>query len=83
MSSSTLPMGAIPKLSTRTLATLGERKAGSVGPRWMFLTPRESSASYTITAFCSYHAMLYAMGSSLMSLSSNTSFSFNAITASE
>ena len=38
-SSSTVPMLAMPKLSTRTFATLGERKPGSVGPRWMFLTP--------------------------------------------
>ncbi len=39
-SSSTEPMPAMLKVSTRTLATLGERKAGNVGPRWMFLTPR-------------------------------------------
>lgn len=33
ISSSTVPMPAIPKFSTRTFATLGERNAGSVGPR--------------------------------------------------
>lgn len=40
ISSSTEPMPAMPKLLTRTFATFGERKAGSVGPRWMFFTPR-------------------------------------------
>jgi peptide deformylase len=39
-SSSTVPMPAIPKFCTKTLATLGDRKAGRVGPKWMFLTPR-------------------------------------------
>ena len=58
ISSSTVPIPAIPKLSTRTFATFGERKAGSVGPRWIFLTPRYRSASSTMTAFCSYHAIL-------------------------
>ena len=57
-SSSTVPMPAMPKVSVSTLATLGERKAGRVGPRWMFFTPRWSRASRTITAFCSYQAML-------------------------
>lgn len=33
MSSSTLAIPEIPKLLTNTLATLGERNAGSVGPR--------------------------------------------------
>ena len=33
MSSSTLPMPPMPKFSTSTLATLGDRKAGRVGPR--------------------------------------------------
>ena len=37
----------------------------------------------TITAFCSYHAMLYAIGSSLISFNSNTSFNLSAITAKE
>lgn len=58
MSSSTVVIPAMPKVSTRILATLGLRKAGSVGPRWMFFTPRYSSASSTMTAFCSYHDML-------------------------
>ena len=33
MSSSTVPIPAIPKFSTRTFATFGERKAGRVGPK--------------------------------------------------
>ena len=33
ISSSTVPMPAIPNVSTNTFATLGERNAGSVGPR--------------------------------------------------
>ena len=33
MSSSTLVIPPIPKLSTNTLATFGERNAGSVGPK--------------------------------------------------
>ena len=58
MSSSTLPMPPMPKFSTSTLATLGDRKAGRVGPRWMFFTPRCSKANRTITAFCSYQEIL-------------------------
>jgi hypothetical protein len=57
-SSSTLLMPAIPKLSTSTLTTLGDKKPGSVGPRWMSFTPRYSRDSRTMTAFCSYQAML-------------------------
>lgn len=33
ISSSTFVIPPIPKFSTRTFATLGERKAGNVGPR--------------------------------------------------
>ena len=33
MSSSTLPIPAIPKLSTNTLATFGDKNAGNVGPK--------------------------------------------------
>jgi len=40
ISSSTLEIVPIPKFSTNTLATFGERKAGSVGPRCISLTPR-------------------------------------------
>ncbi|MNL85479.1 hypothetical protein D3C87_2138050 [compost metagenome] len=58
MSSFTVVMPLIPKVSTSTLATFGERKAGSVGPRWIFLTPKCRSASSTMTAFCSYQAIL-------------------------
>ena len=57
-SSSTVVMPPMPKFSTSTFATFGERNAGSVGPRWMFFTPRWSSASRTMTAFCSYQAIL-------------------------
>ena len=32
-SSSTVPIPAIPKFSTRTFATFGDKNAGSVGPR--------------------------------------------------
>lgn len=58
ISSSTVPIPAIPKVSTNTFATFGDKNAGSVGPKWIFLTPRYNSARSTITAFCSYHAML-------------------------
>lgn len=57
-SSSTLPLAARPKVSMSILATLGDRKAGSVGPMCMPLTPKCSRARSTMTAFCSYHAML-------------------------
>ncbi len=33
MSSSTVPIPDMPKVSTSTFATLGDRKAGSVGPK--------------------------------------------------
>ena len=49
----------------------------------MFLTPRYNNDNNTITAFCSYHAMLNAIGNSLISSNSNTSFNFNAINANE
>lgn len=58
ISSSTFVIPDIPKFCTRTFATFGERKAGSVGPKCIFFTPRYNKASNTITAFCSYHAML-------------------------
>ena len=73
MSSSTFEIVPISNVSTNTLATFGERKAGSVGPKWMFFTPKNRSASRTITAFCSYQAILYAIGSSFMSFSSKIS----------
>ena len=47
-SSSTLVIPPIPKFSTRTLATFGERNAGRVGPKWMFLTPKYSTDNNTI-----------------------------------
>ena len=49
----------------------------------MFLTPKYNNDNNTITAFCSYHAILNAIGNSLISSSSNTSLSFNAISANE
>ncbi len=58
ISSSTVLMPPIPKFSTSTLATFGDRKAGRVGPRCIFFTPRCNRASSTITAFCSYQAIL-------------------------
>ena len=58
MSSSTVVMPAMPNLLTRRFVTFGERNAGRVGPKRMFLTPRCSSAKSTMTAFCSYQAML-------------------------
>ena len=57
-SSSTVPIPAMPKFSTSTFATFGDKKAGRVGPRWIFFTPRYKRASRTMTAFCSYHAIL-------------------------
>ncbi len=39
-SSLTAPMGLISNFSTRTLATAGDKKAGSVGPRRIPFTPR-------------------------------------------
>ena len=44
--------------STNTFTTFGLKNAGSVGPRWIFLIPSERSARRTMTAFCSYQAML-------------------------
>ena len=83
ISSSTLFIPPIPKFSTNTLATLGERNAGSVGPKWIFFTPKYSNDNNTITAFCSYQAILNAIGKSFISSSSNISFNFNAINANE
>ncbi len=40
ISLSTEPIPSIPKFSTITLATSGDRKPGSVGPNLMFFTPR-------------------------------------------
>ena len=49
----------------------------------MFLTPKYNSDYNTITAFCSYQAMLNAIGNSFISSSSNTSFNLSAISANE
>ena len=67
ISSSAVLIVAIPKFSTSTFLTFGERKAGKVGPRCIFFTPKDNKASNTITAFCSYQAILYMMGKSLIS----------------
>ena len=61
-SSSTLVIPPIPKLSTKTLATFGDKNAGNVGPKCIFFTPKYNSDSKTITAFCSYQAILNAIG---------------------
>ena len=83
MSSSTVVIPPNPKFSTRTFSTPSDTNAGSVGPMWIFFTPKDNSASSTITAFCSYQAMLKAIGSSLISLAPNISLSFKATTAQE
>ena len=57
-SSSTVPIPAMPNCFTSTSATPGLKKAGRVGPRWIFFTPRCRRASSTMTAFCSYQEML-------------------------
>ena len=51
-------MVASPNFSISTSLTAGETKAGRVGPKWIFLTPKLSKASSTMTAFCSYQAIL-------------------------
>ena len=73
----------IPKFSTKTLATFGDKNAGSVGPKCIFLTPKYNKDNNTITAFCSYQAILKAIGNSFISSSSNTSFNLSAISAKE
>lgn len=40
------------------LGHAGAEESGKGGARWMFFTPRESRARSTMTAFCSYQAML-------------------------
>ena len=55
MSSSTLVIPPIPKFSTNTLATFGERNAGSVGPKCMFLTPRYNNDNNTNYTFYVYN----------------------------
>ena len=65
------------------MATFGDKNAGRVGPRCMFLTPKYNNDNNTITAFCSYQAILNAIGKSFISSSSNTSFNFKAINANE
>ena len=44
-------------------------KAGSVGPRYIFLKPRLNNASRSATAFCSYHDMMSDRGRPFMSVS--------------
>jgi hypothetical protein len=41
ISASTSVIPPIPNFSTNTFITFGDRKAGSVGRRWMFLIPRK------------------------------------------
>jgi len=64
ISTSGVDIGLISNLSTSTFNTLGEINAGSVGPRYMFLMPRESSVSSMQTAFCSYHESTSVKGKS-------------------
>ena len=72
-----------PNCSFRSFATFGEMNAGKVGPTCIFLIPRYSNARSTITAFCSYHAMLNSIGRSFISFALKISLSFNATTAHE
>lgn len=58
MSSSTVVIVPTLNFSTKTFKMSGVKNAGNVGPVWIFFTPRLRSASRTITAFCSYHAIL-------------------------
>ncbi len=62
---STLSLPAIPNFST--IQYPFGLKCGSVGPAGYSDTSEE--AQKTLTAFCSYHAMLYILGRSLMSSS--------------
>ena len=61
MSWSTLPMPLTPNRETSTSSMAGVKKAGSVGPICMFLKRKLSRASNTMTAFCSYQAILKAV----------------------
>ena len=58
ISSSTVLIPPIPNCSINTFFTFGDRKAGRVGPKWIFFTPNANRANNTITAFCSYQAIL-------------------------
>ena len=48
-----------------------------------FLHQGEAMLSNTITAFCSYQAILYDIGSLFISSNPNTSFNLRAITTNE
>lgn len=65
---STSPVGLAlrSKFFTRTSSTVGDTNPGSSGPGVISFTPRDSKDNRTSTAFCSYLAMLYETGSSLM-----------------
>lgn len=65
MSASGVVTGLMPKVSTRALRMLGLTKAGSVGPRRTFFTPRYSRARRMATAFCSYQERTRLRGRSL------------------
>ena len=65
------------------MATVGDKNAGNVGPKWIFFIPKDNNANNTITAFCSYQATLNSIGKSFISFSSNISLSFNATIAHE
>ena len=58
MSSSTVDIVDNWKVSIKKFATFSDRNAGKVGPSLMFFTPKCKRARRTMTAFCSYQAML-------------------------
>jgi len=62
-SASGLLIGLILNLSTSTCNTLGEMKAGSEGPRYIFLIPNDSKVKSIQTAFCSYQDKTIVNGS--------------------
>ena len=64
-SSSGVVIDIILNLSTKIFNTLGEIKAGKVGPSLMLLTPRYNSVSSMQTAFCSYQESTIDSGNSL------------------
>ncbi len=53
ISSSAVLIVAIPKFSTSTFLTFGERKAGKVGPRCIFFTPKDNKEEFYKLKYCS------------------------------
>lgn len=56
------------KVSTRYRSTLGDKKAGKLGPKYIPFILRDSNTNKSVTAFCSYQESTIVRGNEFTSV---------------